>query len=858
MDPRGKYQLDLCGSPTATLLVSDGVVLENNPFYPRLEIEIQQEDAQRLAQGMSRRIFTSHTELRAILDRHEETIQKRWIKKTNAQRQAMLLKVWPKMALERHADFAALKTLCRQRRNDRWDKARHRDPFMWPYINQEDLSKPKALLLLLNARGRHNPCDFAAADGEALRLGKTSNAIVPICIKSNTLILIGATIIPNGATMILNGATGPDEYGRLLAWQKHPHVFDWLRSGKQFQPQEGFMILEAQEGLLSFLVDCCKNILHDISEDATVSDKYQIKEEPQLKSEAETTGFDSLAVMMAEEPYRVPAHLDLERMEVLLAARASAAEDHLWALREDPGYFTETLWDISEHRVEMFKDESRRAHPALDRENRSIFWARVVGEVLFNAYYELEIFSELHRQAQELRMAQLKHADAISPTEDLPTDYLRAIFKFRHFLDRASMMPISQLRDYIKVSPSFRKIHYFTTTGDAMSSEGWVKERPVKKTKFESELLHLLKALWEEGGQMYSTMRMSVVMDELERLLDSDPKAKDLVSQCVAGVIGDLSILSQCFKQLESYQPWARGFDEAMPGYMDGIMKDVEAKRQPWNASASVELRALRDQTNMSQALRTGDISGGRLAYPIDKRRTRENVRVLRQSEASLDTFWAFVDRLYHYAAGTPNDSAVSRMLSQKRTMQRTPEWVEPIKEPKKAETSSATDQDVKALHKPLSALSFGPTPSKSDVANENLTKTKVKTKGTANAPPAAAADDPPEDPTASDSQPTIPVDTRALKVFRTIFHNPSSATAQGEIPWQDFLHAMASIGFAAEKLYGSAWQFRPVSLDVDRNIQFHEPHPRGKVPFLIARRMGRRLSRAYGWNLEMFTLKGK
>lgn len=756
-----------------------------------------------------------------------------------------------KVALEHHADYAALKAISRRGRNDEWDKAKHRDPFMWPYINQEDLSKPKALLLLLNARGRHNPCDFAAADGEALRLGRASNAIVPIVVRPNAIILYGTT-------MILNGATGPDEYGRLLAWEEHPHAIDWFRSAKQFEPQEGFMILEAQEGLLSFLVDCCKYILHDISEDAIISDKYQIKEEPQLKTQAETTGFDSLAVMMAEEPYRVPAHIDIERMESLLAARASAAEDHLWSLREDPGYFSETLWDISEHRVELFKDESRRAHPALDRENRSVFWARVAGEVLSNAYYELEIFSELHKQVQELRVLQSTHADAISPTADLPTDYLRAMFKFRHFLDRASVVPMIQLREYIKVSPPFRNIHHFTTVGDAMSSVGTVKERPVKKTKFESEMLYLLKALREDRSQMYSIIRTWVIMDELESLLDSDPKAKDLVSQCVAGVICDLSILSQCFRQLESYQPWARGFDEAMPHYMDGIMQDVESKREPWNAKHSPELRALRNQTNMSRALDTGGISGGKLAYPIEKRRTRENVRVLRQSEASLDAFWAFVDQVYLAEAGTPDESAVSRMLSQKRTMQRTPEWVEPIKEPNKAGTSLNRDQDVKALYKPLSALSVGATPSKADIPDKNLTKTKVKTKGTANAPPAAAADDPLEEPTPSEPQPTIPVDARALKVFRTIFHSPSAAAPQGEIPWQDFLHAMASIGFAAEKLYGSAWQFRPVSLDVGRNIQFHEPHPRGKVPFLIARRMGRRLSRAYGWNLEMFTLKGK
>lgn len=754
------------------------------------------------------------------------------------------------VAAEHHADFAALENICRshskgtRNRNDGWDKAKHRDPFMWPYINQEDLQKPKALLLLLNARGRHNPSDFAAADGDAMRLGLDSNAIVPIYVTENT--------------MMLNGATGPGEYGRLLAWREHPHAYNWLTTWKQFPPGEGFAVLQAQEGLLSFLVDFCKHILHDIAGESLISNAFPIQEEPQLKTEAEITGFDSLVVMIAEEPYRVPAHLDLERMEALLAARSSAAEDHIWSLREDPGYFSETLLDMSEHRLEMVKDESRKPHPALDKANKGVFWARAAGDVVFNAYYELEIFSELHKQARELRMLQLKHAAAISPMKDLPTDYLRAIFKFRHFLDRATVAPMKELRNCIKTSPSFRNLHIFTTLDDVMSSKGVIEERQVKKTKFETDLLELLANLWEEGGQMYSIVRMPVVMDDLERLLDSEPKAKDLVSPCIAGAIGDLTILSQCFKQLDNYQPWARAFDEEMPDYMDDIEEEVQAKSQPWNSSCAAELRALRDNTSISQALKIGNISGGKLAYPIDKRRTRENVEVLRQSEAALDAFWASIDKLVKAGAGKPEDSAVSRMLSQRRTMQRTPEWVEPMKGPKEAKTSSTSDQDVAALYKPLSALYIGVAPAKDDGPDENLTKTKVKTKGAAKAPPTAAADNPDEDPNPPSPQPTIPVDARALKVIRTIFHDPSAATPQGEIPWQDFLHAMASIGFAAEKLYGSVWQFRPVSLDVSRSIQFHEPHPRGKLSFLTARRIGRRLSRAYGWSVDVFTMKQK
>ena len=103
------------------------------------------------------------------------------------------------------------------------------------------------------------------------------------------------------------------------------------------------------------------------------------------------------------------------------------------------------------------------------------------------------------------------------------------------------------------------------------------------------------------------------------------------------------------------------------------------------------------------------------------------------------------------------------------------------------------------------------------------------------------------------DEQPVFEVDARALKVFRTLFYIPSQNSTPGEVPWTDFLHAMISVGFLPEKLYGSVWHFQPTNLDVERSIQFHEPHPTGKLPYWRARRFGRRLERAYGWFGGMF-----
>jgi hypothetical protein len=55
---------------------------------------------------------------------------------------------------------------------------------------------------------------------------------------------------------------------------------------------------------------------------------------------------------------------------------------------------------------------------------------------------------------------------------------------------------------------------------------------------------------------------------------------------------------------------------------------------------------------------------------------------------------------------------------------------------------------------------------------------------------------------------------------------------------------------------YGSVWTFSPTKLKVETSINFHEPHPNGKIPFTVARRHGRRLNRSYGWHGGMFVLE--
>ncbi|KAM0817759.1 hypothetical protein AB5N19_03566 [Seiridium cardinale] len=367
-------------------------------------IEVRREAADRVG-----KIFANYSLLRSVLERHETTIQKRWEKKSKAQRLAILLEAWPGMATTHRPDFAAFR---KHAGNLNSVALQYRRSFIWPSINQEDLIEPRTLPLLLNARGRNHPSVFAAVDGEGMHLGKVTMAIVPIFL--------------NQYVMTLNGMIRQEDYGRLLGWEEHEDAFDWMHSRKQFLPGEGLLILEFQDELLKFLVHCCQRILHEIPLDQMTSDAYAIQPEPLPKRSIDTSGFASLAVLAKEAAYRPPANLDLEKIESLLAARAAQAEDHIWALREDPSYFADNLLEMKEHRQEMMRDIQGDIHPTLKPGRDGLLWARVIGSVLVESYFQLESFMELRDQAHRLRILQEKHKSNILPQKSLPEEYLAA------------------------------------------------------------------------------------------------------------------------------------------------------------------------------------------------------------------------------------------------------------------------------------------------------------------------------------------------------------------------------------------------------------------------------------------------
>ncbi|ERF73677.1 hypothetical protein EPUS_00930 [Endocarpon pusillum Z07020] len=613
--------------------------------------------------------------------------------------------------------------------------------------------------------------------------------------------------------MLLHGQTTPETYGKLLSWDEHELAFEWMMSGLQFHPGMGLLVLQIQQGVLEFLVLCCRKILQDLSFDSLADSSIPVQPEPATLLPNETA-YTSLAALAADAPYRVPAHLDFRHIRSLAAARASAANDHIYALREDPGYFSSVIGDYSEHRQETLLDTNRRRHDVL---KEYLFWDRVVGNAIGDAYTAHFIFDTIHKKVVELENLEQRYSESISPQRRLPKQYQQALLNFNHFLDETPKGLIYCLKVGVPPSPPLRSL-FVREPQEPNTTKIVVRSRQIASRK--DELLRLFQILWDD--QQLFLYALPNLMDELERLVESDRQQKQRLSGWVKSIVSDLALLAQMKNQLNLYQPWASTFENDAVEHGEAIKADYTKSMSPVTEYVKAS-RSLPSVGRLVTPLRD------KFNYPIDKPRTRQSSDTMRAAEKNLDLFWKVIDQ--HFNANCRSDV------------------VEPVNSEKPTKEEAEED-----LSDHFSRLSSGQGQSSFETP---LPKNKVKTHGPVQKGGSHGAEPPEHVPRTliPDQQQQVVVGRRAFKVFSTLFHVPNLTDTPGDVAWPDFLHAMASTGFQVVKLYGSVWQFTPTKLDVENSIHFHEPHPIGKTPFRMARRHGRRLHRTYGWTANTFSL---
>jgi hypothetical protein len=812
-----EHMKHLCPSETGV----DRVMKYLASQVPLEDIHSAQEDGER-AKGLKAEMFLSWKTLNTLVLAHEAVIRKRWLKKSRAHKQELLLKAWPNMSarhrpdLERHFSGRGLMLAKAQ-------GFANFDEYMWPYINLEDLLRPTALLMFMNSRGRHCPDEFAYSDLELAPMFKLREEFLAVRRGNFTMAFIGRKTF--------------DGYGEIMEWEDASAALDSIKAGRTVHIDHGMQILHIQARIWTFLSQCVGLILID-----KIALPMDLTPQPEPSSLTVDPGSITLLCdVRREAPYRVPSRIDWTRLQALASAQKNQTIEHSVLLREDPGYFVEVTERHRSHRPELILDAEGRSHihakdfPLYNKAQR---------QMAADAHCAVFVWHEINERISKLRQLSSKYASFITEEEDLPSEYFEALAETQVFLENISLDLISIVKTEFKASPPLRKYNFRANPNDPNVHVYHIM--PADDVDPEDEVLYytlrLLRIFEDKGWR--DLFSLYVILDEFERLLHDEPRAKTLITSHIASTLSQLSIMSECLHQFHQFQPWARKIESHIAQRRYKYMVEYDFIFRKWGT-----INEVYDKFCDPKLFHVGNPKDGKFNYPADQRRTRETVSAMIAAETALDAFWKAANRHWMRYVGTTPTALVRHIIGD-RTVHRTLPW---------DESPNRSLAPVSQSEASLSMVPFfGHTHDISKQVTGNFQKLAIAVKEKKKTRREAVGRD--DDmsalsPTVETLTPTIIVDKRTLKAFNSLFHSPNSPNQPGEVAWSDFLHAMTKAGFGAEKLQGSAWHFTPQSLEIERSIQFHEPHPGNKLPFTWARRYGRRLTRAFGWTRDSFTL---
>jgi len=633
------------------------------------------------ARALAEEIFAEHNTLLRTLERYEALIQKRWLKKGREPRQKVLLTAWPGMSKYHRPD---IKAFFREPSAERQENTKYEESYLWPSINLEDLVKGPTFLILLNARGRNDPNVFAAADGEAIRIGIVSLATVPI-------------FTPKYA-MILRGQKKVETYGKVASWEvgeegeeakgeekekekegdeeeedeedeeeeeeeeEEDFISDEHWASFAISPGEGLFVLRIQARILSFLNHCCRLILHDMPATSLTDICIPVQPEPARPLDP-TSSYNSLITLAAEAPYRVPDELDYPRLMSLIAAKRAEAEDHIWMMREDPGYFADVLGERSEHHRERILDPFKKIHSSLKGKGTK-FWDKAVQNCIGNDYCELMMWTLMQDQVVELAALHEKYAHSISPDVPLPEEYAMAISQFQYFLDYQAGAHIRLLKLGLVSSPIMRS--------------NWL--RLLGKNDVETTNIHYKgsfnimtkdKLMWVFVTLMNmkktGLLGLHNLVEEIEHLMKaSEQRAR--ISPWIFKVFSSLAFTAEIQRQFTLFQPFSRTMMEhPLETCKEHCKQNNRITNKAWVFA------------NLMIKLKIGDLgnpAGGQYRYPVEKRRTKANVDAMRLAEQNLKTLWDTVDAHIMLFHGETLHEFLRDYFPEERKSCLTPEWV--------------------------------------------------------------------------------------------------------------------------------------------------------------------------------------
>lgn len=881
-----------------TVPLMDLIEPMNRMFYP-VEFPSAAE-VERRRQEYATKIFNGHEYLEKIWSYCRQGLQERWTEKGKSARETILADAFPNLHDKFREAFQGFTapTLDVPKQTEHWKFAQ---------MNKEELGNGTNLMSLIQIRATNPPDLFAFLDSEAAVLGHSFAEFRVQGLAQHTMLFRAQREATTYGKAILYKEKIP---GRDWWQQRTPTLWEDGRgtraavaeiNGETLKPSYGLLVLEFQARLYEGLAKCCESLASD-------TEQAMLAEKPRPTKREIKAGDVPLNLpwptAVSEALFYQPTHpLRFQDLINQTESRRLQAEEHLWALRENPEIFTATIKRVHGHLPEFIKVKKSRkttqadmtAAPYIETAIKHAVIEAIADLFIWNAIESRLIALQETLNSEEIRnvnydqrLPQHVQDECVDLLQILTLVQAGAGAFLKQCVDASPRFRLNYERDPNTESPLFdetitavsnstrvielnthikRTDNYLEAYQNARTRwrKGETDERPVdlrdetchkpgSKLPYEKKDRTKFWGFWKlfnvnlmHAGESFDTNSKPLYYDEARRQIDNDPEIKEVATEYVQHQLLDLAFIADCYTRLYCYVPWAQSWSSSRckrkretEALFGTIIEPVDAIKN-----------ALVNTPNWIKNLRP--LFRG-LKYPIFEKRTRDNVQKLQFAENALAEFWAGFDAVLD-SIDPRWPTLLTDLFRGNRVATRTPDWVEPVELGKRAADDPPEEDPV--AKRPRIQVAPAPVPIPAPAPAPVPAPVPAPAPAPAPAPiPARPRAQPkqPKQPKQPARQPTFRVNKADLDVFHTIFHVPGTPTAGGNINWRDFRSAMTHIGFGVTPAGGggSAFSFVPPATLTGRAIVLHAPHhPSPTLYPHNYRAIGRRLRDNYGleWN---------
>lgn len=745
------------------------------------------------------------------------------------------------------------------------DQRSHRASYLLPYVNLEDLSTDSAnLIRLLHHRISYSPDEWVHFDNGQLqppwKQGAFAEKSADGCITMRGL-----------------------HYGK---WKDFDPAA--VHNGDAYGAPRGLMILEAQQLLMSFLL----KLVHVILKDANPSNPQE--NQAIGVAAATTTNFDltgcskwirfieadqrrdcpwlSFAALYSQEPYSRPPHFDIDAMIDIVKDKTQEAQDELWLLQTDLGYFYELL---KRHEREWFDSVPgvKELNVFSPKEKMDNIGFLMTVKVLIQARDWQWLLEACLTTKRLMEDSKARNSEGGS----LASEYESSLCGLEYFLRNAQIWYQDSLSRLFRKSQAFQSIMEVKATGKDQQNN-WALGfgfRDYSQLYQKDRLGWCLYNLTKDPKDLY-TFERSVVLQQLEKFLETCPRQEiERIDQEMYKCISHIAAVERMLSILGLHRP------------------STFLTRNPFHLSRSIrafQVHAFLDVRPTKMTCADMDLSSA-----------LESSTNFRMPTGRRDEHWlAQRDRAYQNLSDLWKKArhAYQQILRSSTVPQK---LIEPelamMKQGDSPENKARLDLERQQILGRLEAvkrkaMAESATPPKDfasafnaqhnlpDYRTQQPAKEKTKTRPDITSASAVlhakyaaafanlALDE--ETDKAEKPPPTLYTFKRNSTEFQTLssmFPDRSKGIEEAgkTMDWLDFVSTMKALGFTAEHRGGSSFTFKgAIRLPHDpsnlhkRSIGVHMPHPSTEMGPILLQSLGRRCNRRFGWQRGNFAAEEK